>query len=180
MRCLLLLKKIAAAMIRKAETRLGVSLDYAHKIAQTDIGLLMRYNRIFGFLDPNRHVPPLAYHAARLRGAMAADCGTCVEAEINLAKLDGLSDVHIDAVLTADGSLEAPIMAVVRLSDAVVARREDDAEARDAVRAAYGEAGLIELCFAMTGAAVLPGIKRGMGYATTCDLSVLRRISGGA
>lgn len=168
-------------LIGRAESRLGVSLDYVRQIAGTDFGLLRRYNRVFGFLDPNRKVPAPAYHAARLRGALAADCGTCVEAEMNLARQAGLSGALIDQILAGRGPLiTEPLGAVIALSDAVVARREDDAEARDAVRAAWGEAGLIELAFAMNGAALLPGIKRAMGYATSCNLDVLRKTAGGA
>ncbi|WP_275296365.1 hypothetical protein [Sulfitobacter mediterraneus] len=40
-----------------------------------------------------------------------------------------------------------------------------------------GEAGLIELSYAMNGAALLPGIKRAMGYATTCNLSMMKALS---
>ena len=173
-----MLKNIALFMISRAEKRLGVTLDYTRIIARTNFGLLMRYNRIFGFLDPVRHVPPLAYHTARLRGAAAADCGTCVQAERNLARTAGLSDDQITAILAARyDSLPPEIAAVARLSDATVLARVDAPDARDAVRMAYGDAGLIELSFAMNGAALLPGIKRAMGYAVACDLDVARSVS---
>ncbi|MCA0927809.1 carboxymuconolactone decarboxylase family protein [Ruegeria profundi] len=172
----MLLKKLAARIIRRAENRIGVKLDYTHKIAETDMGLLMRYNRIFGFLDPNKHVPALAYHTARMRGAIAADCGICVEAEINLAGQAGLDEATIDAVLRSDYSeLPEDVTAVANLTDAVVGRHEDDTEAREIIKTAYGDAGLIEVSFAMNGAALLPNIKRAMGYATVCDIAVLRR-----
>ncbi|MGB7243709.1 MAG: hypothetical protein WBC93_16700 [Sulfitobacter sp.] len=117
----------------------------------------------------------MAYHTARLRGAIAADCGTCVEAEVNLAKRAGISVEIIHQVLSAQyAALPQEIQAVARLSDAVVGRREDDDVARQTVQSAYGDAGLIELGYAMNGAALLPGIKRAMGYATTCDINVLR------
>ena len=170
------LKKIAKSLVSKAEKRIGVELDYAHRIAETDFGLMARYGKIFGFLDPNKNVPPLAYHVARLRGALAADCGTCVEAEINLAKQAGIAVDAINAVLLSDFSnLSGEVSAVARLTDAVVSRREDDADAREEVRRAFGEAGLIEISYAMNGAALLPGIKRAMGYATHCDISLLSR-----
>ena len=169
-----MLSYIARYFVMKAENRIGVSLDYAHQIAKTDFGLMARYGKIFGFLDPNKKVPPLAYHAARLRGALAADCGTCVEAEINLAKTSGVKPETIKALLQADyAGLTAEISAVARLTDAVVKDRIDDPDARAEVQRAFGTSGLIEICFAMNGAALLPGIKRGMGYATECDLSVL-------
>lgn len=171
----MLLKKIASHLIAGAEKRVGVKFDYIHEIAQSDLSLLARYNKIFGFLDPNKKAPPLAYHAARLRGAIAADCGTCVEAEINLARQAGIDVAVINSILGANQSgLSEPILAVVRLSDAVVGSREDDPDARDVIRRAYGAAGLIEICYAMNGAALLPGVKRAMGHATRCDLSVLQ------
>lgn len=171
-----MLKKIAAFLVTRGEKRIGVPLDYAHKIARTDFGLMARYGKIFGFLDPNKHASTQAYHVARLRGALAADCGTCVEAEMNLARQSGMNAAMIDTVLRADyAALPDNLAAVARLSDAVVNNREDDPEARAEVQAAFGEAGLIELSFAMNGAALLPGIKRAMGFATVCNLDVLRR-----
>lgn len=172
----MLLKKIAAHLIQRAERRIGVRLDYAHEIAQTDLTLLSRYNRIFGFLDPNKKVPKVAYHTARLRGAIAADCGTCVEAEINLANQAGIDNATVGLVLRSDYSeLPEEVAAIARLADAVAGRREDDAEAREIIKRAYGDAGLIEVSFAMNGAALLPGIKRAMGYATICDMAILRK-----
>ncbi len=173
-----MLKWIASKLVSNAEKRLGVSLDYAHTIAQTDFGLMLRYGKIFGFLDPNKKVPAEAYHIARLRGAISADCGTCVEAEINLAKAAGLSAQILQATLSQDyTSLPSEFQAVAELADAVTGERQDAPEARDTLRAAYGEAGLIELSYAMNGAALLPGIKRAMGHATTCDLQTLRKLS---
>jgi alkylhydroperoxidase family enzyme len=174
----MVLKRLAASLISRAERRIGVSLDYVHTIAQTDLGLLRRYNRIFGMIDPNRHTPPLAYHAARLRGAAWADCGTCIHAERNLAAKANVTDAEVDALLSQNyQTLPDAVAAVAMLADAVVGAREDNAEARDQVRAAYGEAGLIEVSFAMNGAAFLPGIKRAMGHAQTCDLTAFSKRS---
>lgn len=173
-----MLKTIAHAMIGRAEKQVGVKFDYVHKIADINFGLLTRYNRLFGFLDPNKHAPKEAYHTARIRGAMSADCGTCVEAEINLARKAGLAADLIDAVLTGSyDDLPAGLGATARLADAVTGLRQDDPEAREAIRADYGEAALIELCFAMNGAALLPGLKRGMGYATACDIEMMRKLA---
>lgn len=173
-----MIKAMLAFLIRRAEKKVGVSFDYTHHIAQTSPGLLIRYNRIFGFLDPNKNTPALAHHTARLRGAIAADCGTCVEAEINLARIAGLDDDIVSNIIAGDyQALPEGVAAVAHLCDAVVGRREDDPEAREIIRAAFGEAGLIELTFAMNGAALLPGIKRAMGFATACDIDLLRKMT---
>ncbi|NIZ12034.1 hypothetical protein [Phaeobacter sp. HF9A] len=173
-----MLKWIAAQLVGRAEKRIGVELDYARKISQTDIRLFMRYGKIFAFLAPNRNVPPDAYHTARLRGAISADCGTCVEAEINLAQAAGVSGEIINAVLgTSYSDLPDSLRAVAELADAVTAAHTDAADAREKIISAYGEAGLIEICFALNGAALLPGIKRSMGYATVCNLDTLRKLA---
>lgn len=172
-----MLQSIVTSLIARAERRLGVTLDYTRKIAETDLGLLRRYNGIFRVIDPNTHVPAQAYHIARLRGALATDCGTCVAAEINLAKAAGLSAESIGQVVRQDYSgLSAEMTAVARLADAVTADRQDDEEARKTVKAAYGDAGLIELALAMNGAVMLPGIKRAMGYATVCNIDALKYV----
>lgn len=170
-----MLKIIATRLIQNAERRLGVGLDYTHHIAQTSVSLLMRYNRLFGFLDPNNNVPREAYHAARIRGALAADCGTCVEAELNLAKANHIPKDHLKRILMTDyASLPNEIAAVCLLADSVVSKREDNPEARSIVVKAYGDAGLIELSYAMNGASLLPGIKRSKGYATACNIELMQ------
>lgn len=168
------LTRVALGLIARAEKKLGVGLDYTRKIAATDLRLLTRYNRLFGFLDPNKNCPPEAYHTARLRGALAADCGTCVEAEINLARRAGLSHSLIAMILKGTDGLPAPLAAVAQLADATTRDHSDAGDARETIRSAYGDTGLIELAYAMNGAALLPGIKRAMGYATACDLTLMR------
>lgn len=173
-----MLGRVALRGIERAERRLGVELDYVRTIARTDLRLLLRYNRFFGFLDPRRHLPPEAYHAARVVGALAADCGTCLEAEVNLARRAGVPAEVVAALLRVGGEgLEPGVAAVARLARAVVGDRADDPEAREAVRTAYGEAGLIEAAYAMNGAALLPGVKRAMGHAIACDADLMRRLA---
>lgn len=45
--------------------------------------------------------PAIAHHTARLRGAIAADCGTCVKAEINLAQQAGISRQIVANIIAA-------------------------------------------------------------------------------
>jgi hypothetical protein len=173
-----MIRWIAANLISRGEKRTGVKLDYARKILATNTRLFLRYGKIFAFLDPNAFVPTDAYHAARICGAMNADCGTCVEAEVNLAQRAGVSDEVIRGVLNRDAaSLGDKLAAVVELS-LHITRFEDNPVARENVVLHYGETGLIELAYAMNGAALLPGIKRAMGYATSCDLRTLQKRIG--
>lgn len=164
-------------VITKAEKRLGVTLDYTRQIARTSFALLLRYGKIFDMIDPRKHTTPEAYATARLRGALAADCGTCVRAEINLARSGGLSDQLIGDILLGDIEvLPSNLQPVRRLADAVCRDRTDNPAAREDILNIYGHAALIELSYAMNGAAMLPGIKRAMGYATACDATVFQEL----
>jgi len=167
--------KIVKYLIGRSEARIGVKFDYVHKIDETDIGLLSRYNKIFGFLDPNRKVPPLAYHTARITGALSADCGTCVQAEINLAKNAGMENAIISKILHFDiDDFPPEIIATAQLAKSVTSERIDNPEARNIIQDTFGEKGLIEISFAMSGAALLPNVKRAMGYATACDINLMK------
>ena len=172
-----MIKSIAKHLIQNAEKQIGVSLDYVHYIAKTDISLLTRYNKIFAFLNPNKKIPALAYHTARLRGAIAADCGTCVEAEINLAKKAKLETETIKQVLAQDyENLPKEIAAIAKLADSILIEKSDNQEAREIIKEKFGDAGLIEISFAINGAALLPGIKKTLGYGTACDLNIIAQL----
>ncbi|MBE3638491.1 carboxymuconolactone decarboxylase family protein [Mangrovicoccus algicola] len=170
--------RLTKAMIARREARLGLRFPHVHRIAETSPRLLMRYGRFLSFLDPNQDVPPEAYHLARIRGAMAGDCAASLEAEIARAKAGGLREGLLREFLTAaPGELPGPLADVMRLADAVVRDRRDDPEARDRVRAAFGEDGLIELSYAMNGAALIPGLRRSMGFCGTPDPGALARLA---
>lgn len=172
-----MLKNILKLILTKNEKRIGVTFDYAHKIIESDSGLFLRYGKIFSFLDPRKHLPTDAYHTARICGALSADCGTCVEAEVNLAKNSGLDSELIILVVSRDFKQLSPeLRAVAELSEAVT-QSLDAVEARAVVLKHYGANGLIELAYAMNGAALLPGIKRAMGYATSCDIEKIRKFA---
>jgi hypothetical protein len=85
-----------------------------------------------------------------------------------------LNDEVIDHILAKNlDALPAEIVAVIELSSGVT-RFQNAPEARAKIIEYYGEKGLIELLFAMNGAALLPGIKREMGYATSCNLDATK------
>ena len=67
-------------MVAQTARRLGVGLDCARHMERTDLRLMLRCSKVLGFLDPNWHVPIKVHKVARPRGAVAADCGTCVAA----------------------------------------------------------------------------------------------------
>ncbi len=112
-----------------------------------------------------------AGHKARLH--------TCVQAELNLARSAGMDAQTLEHILShSTDLLDDDLAAILTLAHHVTAERTDHSDARAHLRARFGDAGLIELAYAMNGAALLPGIKRALGYATTCDMDLMAKTRG--
>jgi AhpD family alkylhydroperoxidase len=104
-----------------------------------------------------------------MAAAVAEDCGQCVQIHVNLALKDCVPSETLQA-LVARKFEQAPSDAVLgfRYGEAV-AKGEECSELRNRIRATWGEAGLIELAFTIATARFYPALKRGMGYAHSCE-----------
>jgi hypothetical protein len=92
-----------------------------------------------------------------------------VQIVVDMARAAGVPDATIDAVLRRDaGSMNEDAAIAFHFADAVARRTFDDDDARDAVRARWGEKGVLDLTFALQASRLYPMIKAGMGYAKEC------------
>jgi len=120
-------------------------------------------------------VPVEASFAAKLIGALAEDCGPCTQLVVDMALEAGMPNDQIEAVLRHDPrAMNGATVLGFRFADAVVRRSPDDEEYRDAVRAEWGEKGVIDLTLALQMGRMFPMVKAGLGYAREC-----RRITVG-
>ena len=118
----------------------------------------------------HREVVPLdASFAAKLVGALAEDCGPCTQLCVDMALEAGMPKEQIKAVLRRDpGAMNGATILGFRFADAVVRRSVDDEEFRDAIRAQWGEKGVIDLTLALQMGRMFPMVKAGLGYAKEC------------
>lgn len=166
-----MIKTILKRIISQNEEKIGVDLKYVRKILDEDLGLFFRYTKIFSFFDKNTYLPKEAYHAARLSVILNASCGTCLEAEINLAKKANLKVLFIRDILMKNyENLDEGIVNIIKLSEAI-SSFSTNKEARENIIEIYGQKALIELSYTINGSLILPGIKRTLGYETTCELN---------
>ena len=120
--------------------------------------------------------PREAFYAAKLVGALAEDCGPCVQLVVRMAQEAGVADTQIEAVLTRErDSMTADTRLGFRFADAVAKRAPEATAAREAVRRRWGEAGMIDLVLALQIGRIFPMVKAGLGFAETCQ-----RVSLGA
>lgn len=126
-------------------------------------------------MKASRHreaVPVGASFAAALVGAKAEDCGPCAQLVVDMALEAGVPKDQIEAVVRRDArAMNDHIVLAFRFADAVV-RSADEDEHRDAVRAQWGQKGVIDLTFALQMGRMFPMMKAALGYAKEC-----RRIS---
>ncbi len=116
-------------------------------------------------------VPPDAHFTVKLVGAMAEDCGPCTQLVVNMALEGKVSPDQIEAVLVREpAAMSVATRTAWRFARAVVARTDDEDAAREAVRAAWGDAGLVELAMALAVGRVFPMAKAGLGFARECRL----------
>ena len=158
-------KKLAAA-----ERELGGSLDYVRHIQRTSFRAFLKFTRFLGLAEHRRALPPAPHRVARIVATRDEDCGTCVQIEVNLALKDGVDPEVVQQVLDAEPErLDQPLADTFRFAEAVVQSTGEEDELREAMRAHWGEEGLVELALAISSARYFPITKRALGYATSCS-----------
>jgi hypothetical protein len=81
----------------------------------------------------------------------------------------GMPNDQIEAVLRRDPrAMNGDTVLGYRFADAVIRRSADDDDYRDAVRAQWGEKGVIDLTMALQMGRMFPMVKAGLGYAKEC------------
>ena len=151
----------------------GVSMDYAYHLRDVAPWRLWRFSMIKTVEGNREHTPSDVYHAAGMAAAMTEDCGPCVQIHANFALKDGMNaDVLRALVMRKLDRVPADIALGFRYGE-TIARGEAADELRDEIRAKWGEKGLIELAFTVAAARFYPAVKRGMGFAHTCERVVV-------
>ena len=164
------MRSLAHRAIDSAERDLGSSLEYLRDIADASLPAFVKFS-LFTPLAQHRSVlPPAPYHLARIVATQHEDCGTCLQIEVTNAIRAGVAEAHVRAVAENEAdALPDDLAEVVRYAEAV-AEGDDDAALREALRARYGEAGLVELALGIAAARVFPTVKRALGHAVACSL----------
>jgi AhpD family alkylhydroperoxidase len=151
----------------------GASMDYAYHLRDVAPSRLWRFSMIKTVEGGRKFTPADVYHAAGMAAAMTEDCGPCVQIHVNLALKDGVdADVLRSLAARKFDRVPADVALGFAYGEAVSQGAMAD-EMRDQIRAKWGEQGLIELAFTIATARFYPAVKRGMGYAHTCERVVI-------
>ena len=164
---------IARRMLRATTKRYGYDTNYLEMMLKESPSAFFKFAPLMKAAAHREVVPVDASFAAKLVGALAEDCGPCTQLCVDMALQAGMSRDQIEAVLRRDTSaMNNATMLGFRFADAVARRSADDDPHRDAIRARWGEKGVIDLTLALQMGRMFPMVKAGLGYAKEC-----RRVS---
>jgi len=158
-------------------------LEHMLRASPEALGQFWKVHEVAG----HRGVVPLAANAAaKLVGALAEDCGPCVQLGVRMSEEAGMDPGQIAAVLTRDVAAMTPDVAVAfAFADALVRHDPGLDGAREAVRARWGDAGVVDLALGTQVVRLFPMVKLGLGYGRACQrvsvggraVDVVKRVS---
>jgi alkylhydroperoxidase family enzyme len=152
-------------MLRSAGKRYGYDTSYLDMMRKQSPSAFFKFAPLMKAAGHREVAPVDASFAAKLVGALAEDCGPCTQLVVDMALEAGMAKDQIEAVLRRDpGAMNSTTLLGFRFADAVVRRSQDD-EHREAVRARWGEKGVIDLTLALQMGRMFPMVKAGLGYA---------------
>ena len=157
-------------LIAWSKTQIGdVDMDYAYHLRDVAPSRLWRFSMIKVVEGGRKHTPAEIYHTAGMAAAMVEDCGPCVQIHVNLALKDGVKGDVLRLLAARKLDSVPPQVALAFRYGEAVAKGEMADEMREQIRNLWGEKGLIELAFLIATARFYPGLKRGLGFAHTCE-----------
>ena len=170
-----MIKSLMHRYVRRFERTWGYDASYFHDIVDASPSAAQK----FAFLQPmaqhRQSVSKDAWHAAHLAGAMAEDCGPCVQICVDMATRDGMDPDKLAALIRGDID-EAGTDAAFgfRYGIAVATNADTVLSLVEQARKRYGERGLVSLAFSVTAARMFPTLKRGLGHGAACAKIVVR------
>lgn len=166
-----MLRWLLRRRLNAEEKKLGESVDYLRHVVDVSPAAFLRFASILPMANSRKALSKEAWFTAQIVAVRHADCGTCVQITVNLARRSGISPSLLRAI--ADGNIDElpPELAdVYQFTEAVMTASGEEAELREVLRKRYGERGLIELSYAIAVSQIPPLVKRSLGYAKSCSL----------
>ncbi len=159
---------------RRSVRNFGIHYDYdtayMEYILNISPSAFFKFSKLAALASHNDNAPVEAAFVAKLVGAVAEDCGPCVQLVVNMAREAGVELNQISAVLQRDiDMMNKSTKLAFRFADAIVQKTQDLDAVRETIKATWGEAAVIDLTFAVQIGRVFPMLKNGLGYATACQ-----------
>jgi hypothetical protein len=117
------------------EKKLGESVDYLRHMVDVSPAAFLRFCCILPFANSRKVLLKDAWFVAQIVALQDADCGTCVQIAVNLARQSGVDSVLLRAVL--DGNcheMSQEMVDVLRFTRSVITASGDEETLREILR----------------------------------------------
>ncbi len=162
-------KLLARFGVRRFGARYEYDTGYLEALLDASPAAFVKFTRVAALSRHRRRVPVEAAFAAKLVGALAEDCGPCVQLVADMAHEAGVADNEIRAILASDtAAMSDTVRAAYDFADALVRRGSSLDRRRDAVRLLWGATGIVDLTLAAQASRLFPMVKAGLGFAKAC------------
>lgn len=166
-------KFLARRMLRAFAKRYNYDLSYAELVLSQSPAAFFKFAPLMKAAEHREVIPLQTAFAAKITGALAEDCGPCTQLTVDMALEAGVPEDQIQAVLRRDTRAMTPdTLLGFQFADAVIRRSTEDEVYREAVRARWGDKGVIDLAMALQLGRMFPMLKLALGFAKEC-----RRVS---
>lgn len=167
-------RPIARRLLDRFSERYDYDVSYLLDMLEHDRRVFWKFGKLMGLAQYRRTTPSEAFFVAKLVAAIHEDCGACTQLVADLAREAGVSAEDIRAALAADYSMMSPDARLAcEFAKGVCSDVESLDGARRRVHDRWGEQGVIELSIAVATSRVFPVVKRGMGHAKQCRVSLV-------
>lgn len=159
-----LIRRAADAMGRRYHYDAG----YINAMADRDLAMAIKYGLASTFFMHRKPLPASAFWAARLTATRLADCGSCLELVMAMAREQGIGTAELASVLR--GAPTQPDADLgMRFAAGAVTGADGFAATHAQALQRYGEAGVDALAIAVTGGQFFPLLKRALGHGGSCS-----------
>ncbi len=166
-----MLKWLMKKRIEAFEKTWNYDMSYARRLLAASPAALRSFAAATRLASFRQGLTREAWYAAKLRGTLSEDCGSCTELVVQMALREGLSPQMVSAIVRgATDSLPPAVAAVVRFCDATLAHSNDAGDSRDEVLRHHGELGLATIALTLAASRLYPTVKYALGAGHSCTL----------
>ena len=164
-----MIKSLMHWYVRRFEREWGYDASYMHDVVDASPAAARKFMFTQPMAQHRQNVTKDAWHAAHLAGALAEDCGPCVQISVDMATRAGMDPEKLAALVRGDIDDAGPEAAFgFRYGMAVATNADTTLSLVEQARKRYGERGLVSLAFSVTTARMFPTLKRGLGHGAIC------------
>ena len=162
-------KTIARKMLKQFADHYDYDTGFMDHMLDVAAPALFRFNHLNDIASYHEVLPVEAHATTKLTGMLFEDCGPCSQLTVQMAEEGGMATDQLEAVIQRDtAAMSEEVRLAFVFAEALTEQRADLDEAREAIRAKWGDAGVIEATLGTQAGRLYPMVKRGMGYDKTC------------